>query len=277
MAHAPHFFRASLNAREGCSMGDSRGSQVIWAVVLILGGVLLLIFNYGLLAAYEPLAQWIAGGALALGGVGFFLSVARTPAAWWRLIPAWTLLALAGMVLLSTRADVGGPLIAAVLFWGLGLAFAHIYLRARTENWWAILPGGFLTVLGVVIALSGRVDSLRALGSVLFAGLGLVFLLLALAGGKLRHWWALVPGSILLLFGLFILGGGGVTGGGALRWWPVLAIVAGILIGWRAMRPAPAPKLEVNRAPALRRDEEGAKPSPAAAGASIQVLADPDA
>lgn len=259
-------------------MSDGRGSQIVWAAVLIIGGVLLLIFNYGLLQAYEPLAQWIAAGALAIGGVGFFLSVARTPAAWWRLIPAWTLLALAGMVMLSTMENLSGQLVAAVLFWGLGLAFGHIFVRGRTENWWAIMPGGFLTVLGVVIALSGWVQSLELLGAVLFGGLGLVFLLLASVGGKLRHWWALVPGSILLLFGLFVLGGAGVNGGGALRWWPVLAIAAGVLIAWRALRPAPAPQLEVNRAPSMRREDADNPPkaAPTAEGASIQVLKNPD-
>jgi hypothetical protein len=257
-------------------MSERRNSQILWAVVLVVGGALLLVFNYGLLQAYEPLAQWIAAGALALGGLGFFLSVARTPAAWWRLIPAWTLVALAAMVMLGTWEAVRGPLVAGVLFWGLGLAFAHIYLRARGDNWWAILPGGFLTVLGVVFALSGWVQSLQLLGAVLFGGLGLVFLLLAFVGGRSRHWWALGPGSILLLFGLFVLGGGGVAGERSLRWWPALVIVAGLLIGWRALRAAPAPKMEVNRAPALRSSEIEARPMASAAGASIQVLDDPD-
>lgn len=259
-------------------MSDRRGSQILWAAVLVIGGVMLLIFNYGLLHAYEPLAQWITAGALAVGSVGFFLSVARTPVAWWRLIPAWTLLALAAMVMLSTMEGVGGPLVAAVLFWGLGLAFGHIYLRGRAENWWAIMPGGFLTVLGAVIALSGWVQSLELLGAVLFGGLGIVFLLLTFVGGKLRHWWALVPGSILLLFGLFVLGGGGVNGGGTLRWWPIMAIAIGLFIGWQALRPAPAPKLEVNRAPPVRREGAGdaSRAVPTADGASIQVLGDPD-
>ena len=257
-------------------MSERRGSQIIWAAVLIIGGVLLLVFNYGLLQAYEPLAQWIAAGAMALAGVGFLLSVTRTPAAWWRLIPAWTLLALAVMVLLSTVEQAGGPLVAAVLFWGLGLAFGHIYLRARNDNWWAILPGGFLVVLGVVIALSGRVQSLQVLGAVLFGGLGLVFLLLAFVGGTWRHWWALVPGSILLLFGFFVLSGGGRAGAISLRWWPLLAIAAGLLIGWRALRAPPAPKMEVNRAPVLRSESVASAAQPATAGASIQVLSDPN-
>jgi hypothetical protein len=204
-------------------MSERRGSQIIWAAVLIIGGVLLLVFNYGLLQAYEPLAQWIAAGAMALAGVGFLLSVTRTPAAWWRLIPAWTLLALAVMVLLSTVEQAGGPLVAAVLFWGLGLAFGHIYLRARNDNW-----------------------------------------------------WALVPGSILLLFGFFVLSGGGRAGAISLRWWPLLAIAAGLLIGWRALRAPPAPKMEVNRAPALRSESVASAAQPATAGASIQVLSDPN-
>ncbi len=180
------------------------------------------------------------------------------------------------MVMLSTQESVGGRLVAAVLFWGLGLAFGHIYLRARSENWWAIMPGGFMIVLGVVIGLSQWVQSLEVLGAVLFGGLGLVFLLLSLVGGALRHWWALVPGSILLLFGLFVLGGG--HAGGSWRWWPLLAISAGVLIAWRALRPAPAQMMEINRAPAARNLEAGpvTKATPAAASTSIQMLDDID-
>ena len=259
-------------------MSESRSSQLLWAAVLVIGGALLLVFNFGLLQSYEPLAQWVTAGALALGGLGVFLSVARSPVAWWRLIPAWTLLALASMIMLSTWDAARGQVIAAVLFWGLGLAFAHIYVRARADNWWAILPGGFLTVLGAVIALSARVQSLELLGAVLFGGLGLVFLLLAFVGGKMRHWWALVPGSVLLLFGLFVLGGGS-RGEGAMRWWPLLAIAVGLVIGWRALRIRPAPKMEVNRAPALSRNAalDETKGVSTAVGASIQVFDDPDA
>jgi CPA1 family monovalent cation:H+ antiporter len=86
------------------------------------------------------------------------------------------------MVLLTTRPNLAGQLIAALLFAGLALAFAHIFLLAPAENWWAILPGGFLAVLGVVIALSGWVQSLQMLGAVLFGGLGLVFLAVVAAG-----------------------------------------------------------------------------------------------
>jgi hypothetical protein len=282
--------RAALRRKDCTHVVESRGRSLAWSALLVAGGIIALLFNVNALHAYEPLAQYIVAGALALGGVGFFVGAAAG-SAWWRLIPAWTLLALAAMVLVSVLAPGAGRWVAALLLWGMAAAFGHIYVRARVERWWALLPGGFLAVLGIVIAVSGRVASLELLGSLLFVGVGAVFFLVYALGGQARQWWALIPGSILLLFGLFVLTLDREGRPGLVRWWPVVAIAAGLLLALRSLRARPEPRLEVNRAPQgmralvpaaqatvdgrAARSRPGPEPVPAP-GAAVQVFSDPD-
>ncbi|NJN82375.1 MAG: hypothetical protein HC802_08940 [Caldilineaceae bacterium] len=120
-------------------MTDHRLNDFLWAVGAIGAGSLLLLFNFDLLSQFEPLAQFILAGFCAVAGVGFVVGYLSGRANWWRLIPAWTLFALSGMVFLSTFPDVDPRLIAALLFVGLALAFAHIYLLDRSNAWWAII------------------------------------------------------------------------------------------------------------------------------------------
>jgi hypothetical protein len=269
-------------------MNDTRLSQLAWAGALIIGGAILLLFNFDLLTAFEPLAQYILAGALALGGVGFFVGFVAARENWWRLIPGWTLLALAMMVALSVFPAVNRALIPSILFLGLAIAFGHIYLLQRGVNWWAIIPGGFFLVLGVVVALSAYLTSLTLLGSLLFIGIGLVFFALYLLGDRSRQWWALIPASILALFGVFIVSAGGEEPSGLLRWWPLAAIGVGVIMVWRTMRRQPTEKLVMNRAPSMKSAAppasettvtgrgvlgEYTQPAP---GASVQVLPDPE-
>jgi len=276
---------------------DRRGSQLLWATLLIVGGAILLLLNLGVLEAWEPVAHYVIAGALALGGIGFF-AWALSSRSWQRIIPAWTLLSVAVMVLLGMGDAPNTRLVAATLLWGLAAAFAHIFLLARRENWWAVIPAGFMLVLGVVVALSGTVQSLEVLASILFAGIGLVFFALYLVTGEGRHWWALLPGSILLLFGFFVLMGSrfgegsavanGTGASGVVRWWPLLVIVAGAFALWRTLaRPVRSePEFERHHAPpmlspATAKTIPGATPPPKQAlgeysqpapGATIDIL-----
>ena len=276
--------------RQGTA-ADNRLNSLFWAAALIIAGVLLLLFNFDLFAAYEPTAQYVLAGLLGAGGAIFFGAYLSTRTNWWRLIPAWTLLALAGMMVLTTRPEINDRVTAGVLFVGLALAFAHIYLLDRAERWWAIIPGGFMLVLGGVIALSARTERAETLGTLLFTGMGAVFFLLYLLGGRRRQWWALIPGSVLIVLGLFIfvLDQGGENN--LLRWWPLLLIGVGIFLAWRAYAiPPKQEKLPINTAPSTPRPgpistgptkrlpEGGAKAgklgeySGPAPGASVEVL-----
>ncbi len=286
-----------------------RTNTWLWAVGLVAGGFVLLLFNLDALARFEPLAQYILGGLTFAGGLGFFASFTVAPTNWWRLIPGWTLVALALMIVATTLPAITPQLTAALLFIGLASAFAHIYLLRRRDNWWAIIPSGFMLVLAVVIVLSGTIARLETLGALLFFGLGLVFLALYALTGRDTQWWALIPAAALLIFGLFIFTLNDALAGessGVLRWWPVLLIALGLIVGWRATRTPPARReVVINSAPALRRSpangaaqaDEPARPllarwrrsrsasskrarlgdpAPPAPGTSIQILSDPD-
>jgi len=271
-------------------MADYRVGSIVWAAGLFLIGLILLLFNFGFFVRYEPSAQYVLAGLMALSGVGFFLSYLSATTNWAQLIPAWTLLALAAMVVVSTWPSIDPRLNAALLFLGLAFAFIHIYLLDRVERWWAIIPGGFMLVLGIVIALSSTIAKVETLGVILFVGMGLVFFSLYVMVGR-RQWWALVPGTVLLLFGFFIFT---VDEGDSptLRWWPVLLMLVGAGVGIAAYRRKPAERLTVNTAPSRRGATTGstqtkaAPPSTSRAqlgeytrpapGATIEILPDPD-
>lgn len=223
----------------------------LWTIGLLSGGLLLLAWNLDLFVAYEPWPQYIL--AVVLGGVGitFFVGYVTTPEQWWRLIPGWTMLALATMLFLSTLPAPPVRIIAALLFWGMALAFGQIYWLHRIQHWWAIIPGGFMLVLGAAIAISGVVADLELLGAFLFVGMGAVFYLLYGLTFHARQWWALIPASVLCLFGLFIAVAQYGTGAGILRWWPFFLVLMGLGTGWRTYR-TPAPPRTTTARPAAK-------------------------
>ena len=281
---------------------DNRINSLIWGVVLALAGIGLLLFNLDLFVRYEPYVQYVASallGVLALGFIGSYVTARFSPAArrgagtsggldhWWRLIPAWTLFALAVMVFLTTLPALDQRVTAGVLFVGQAIAFAHIYLLDRAGRWWAIIPGGFMLMLGGTIALSSLNEDPEVLGTALFIGLGAVFFLLYLLGQRRQLWWALIPGSVLVLFGLFLFSANSGEQHLILRWWPLLLPLLGAWLIWRATRPLPKRKLSTNSAPSQsparnqpsesrdgpRRLGEYGGPAP---GATVEVLPDPE-
>lgn len=262
-----------------------------WALALILFGAVLLLVNLNVLTQYEQFLRLILASLLGAGAAGFFLSYFRTRHDWPRLIPAWTLLALTLMVVASGIDALNQRITAALLFIGLAAAFVNIYLLDRSEHWWAVIPGGFMLVIGGVIALSSRIARTETLGALLFVGMGLVFFALYWLAADKRQWWALVPGTVLTVFGLFIVTLGtesesSAAGQAFARWWPVLLIVIGVLVGAFGARRTPPARLRVDSAP-----KPTAKPSPSsspppraalgeytqpAPGAAVEILPDPD-
>lgn len=233
------------------------------AAGLCLSGILLLLFNFNIFQRFEPGAQYLVAALAVLAAFGSFASYASARENWWRLIPGWILLALAGIIFLSTLPGGDPRFSAAVLFAGLGAAFLHIFLLRRTEFWWALIPAGFMWVLGGVIALSSYITRVESLGALLFGGIGLVFFAIYAVGDR-RQWWALMPGSILLLFGFFVLTwdqSSGERRGDLLQWWPLILIALGVVVGLRSWRRQPVEKMEVNTAPARPRAEQ--PPAPA--------------
>ena len=275
-------------------MSDYRLSTLAWAAGLCIGGVLLLLFNFDILTRFEPGAQYLLSAILVAAAIIFFGAYASSRKNWWRLIPSWTLLALAAMVFSSTIKALDQSLIASLLFVGLSLAFFHIYLINRQEHWWAIIPGGFMGVLALVIALTAYIERTETLGAILFVGMGGAFFLLYALGGRKRQWWALIPGSVLLIFGIFVFlfNGLGAEGEGlSLRWWPILLILMGLGLGtYTARQPQKPKKLPIHSAPSRTRQSKKIAAQPTkkittrdtasspgfAPGSTIEILPDPD-
>lgn len=266
---------------------EYRLSTMLWALGLVLFGLILLLLNFDVFAQYEPLPQYILAALFAIGAAVFFLGYFASRKDWARLIPAWTLLALAVMALTSTISALDQRVTAALLFVGLSFAFANIYLLDRRQNWWASIPGGFMLVIGLVIALSARITQAETLATLLFSGMGLVFLSVYWLGGRPRQWWALVPGTVLFVFGLFIFSLDQGETSPLVRLWPSLLIVAGVVVGILAYRSSPKERLQVNTAPSKsqrRPSSETQAPPPAqlgeysnpAPGAAVEILPDPD-
>lgn len=270
-------------------MSEPQSRSLIWASSLVICGIVLLLFNFGWLDTYAPWPQVVLASACAIAASAFFVGFARHRQEWWRLLPAWTLTALAVMVVTGGLVGADRSFIAAQVFAGLALAFANIYMLAREERWWAILPGGFMFVLAVMVAASHWIGAVELLAALLFSGLGLVFLLLYLLDRKRRQWWALIPGSVLLVFGVLALTANSVEDAGLVRWWPLLLIAVGLLV-WVGGRRTPraVDKLEINSAPRQRAIPPGATtaipsttPRPGlgeytqpAPGTSIEILQD---
>ncbi len=144
-----------------------------WGLFLLLAGVFLLLWNLGVLDPWGELA-W--GALYALTGLIFLIWFAFGVAHWWRAIPAFTLLSIGAVIILAWRGTNLGEWRAPIVLFGIALGFWAI-LVARKEHWWALVPAGVLTTVGVLFGLWSRLtDAGRP--PVLYIGIGLVFLLL---------------------------------------------------------------------------------------------------
>lgn len=172
-------------------------SHILWGALLIIGGVLFLLENLGILAFGDIFWAVLFG----LAGL-FFVSIFwQNRSNWWALIPTFILFGIGLQILLDWLYPTMSAITGGLLILGsAGLSFFVIYLLNR-ENWWAIIPGGVLLTLGVVSAVDEVLPNIGT-GGVFFSGLGATFALVALlpaSGGSMK--WAWVPAGILLLMG----------------------------------------------------------------------------
>ncbi len=188
--------------------------RIIVGLLLILWGALSLLEKTGVI----PWGVNLFWGLVGIGGGAAFLYVffANPRAQWWAAIPGFFLLGLGVEGFLPKWLD------GAIFLGSIGLAFWAIYLT-NPQYWWAIIPGGVLLTLAAVSGLSETLTGIDT-GSVLFLGLGLTFLLVALLA---RHSWAYIPALILVLFAAAL----GLGFGGLLDWlWIGALFVAGLIL-----------------------------------------------
>jgi hypothetical protein len=190
---------------------------------LVVLGLLMLLERFGLFSGVTDLF-W---GLIFLAGASYFFyrffNYGRNE--WWAAIPGFALLGISATILLSRLLPQWGGL------WflaALGLGFATVYLYRR-EFWWAIIPAGVLITLGFV-AIMSDVFGVSDSGGVLFLGMGLTFILVALLANLQ---WAWIPGIIMLVMGALLgtpfLGSMNVI-------WPVALIIGGLLLIFQFVR-----------------------------------------
>ncbi|HEX8991043.1 MAG TPA: hypothetical protein VF784_05145 [Anaerolineales bacterium] len=190
----------------------------LWiGIGLIVIGLLMFGERFGLFRGVAGLL-W---GLLLLAAAGYFLYrfVSNLRGEWWAAIPGFALAGMGATVLLSNLL----PHWSGFFFLGaLGLGFFAVYY-ARRDYWWAMIPGGVLLTLGF-IAVLGDTFGGRDTGGVLFLGMGLTFILVAVLASLQ---WAWIPGIVLLVFGALL----GMPFGGPVNYfWPAALIIGGVLL-----------------------------------------------
>ena len=101
------------------------------------------------------------------------------------------MLALGALVLLpESLEDIGGGL----FLGGIALSFWYVYFTDRAGRWWAIIPGGVLTALSLLVFGSAYFEEYS--GAIVLGGIGLTFFVLYLTNASER-WWALIPAGVL--------------------------------------------------------------------------------
>ncbi len=199
--------------------------RILIGGALVVLGALMLLQRIG----FFPGLLEVFWGVIFLAGAAFFLwRFGSDPAGeWWSAIPGFALGGLAGEILVpSALGDWHG-----LLFLGaLGLGFWAVYAASR-ERWWAIIPGGVLVTLGIIAVLTRKLG-VQDTGPVLFLGLGITFLLVAILA---RMRWAYIPGILLLVLGALL----GTAFATAFNYvWPVILILSGLLLIWQFFRRA---------------------------------------
>ena len=202
---------------------------ILWAAVLILGGGFLLAQNLMIGQQFQP-SIW----TILLGGLGllFLLDAITTLGKdWWAFIPGCVLLGVAATTWLEQQ-PIKGEWIGSLMLFSIALPFLLIYVIKRGSFWWALIPGGILTVIGVIPILTLGVPG-EVVGTFVLWAIGIPFIVVYLVNRK--NWWALIPGGVLIAIGVIPILTLGVRGE-AIGTFVMWVIALGFLIVYLANR-----------------------------------------
>lgn len=204
-------------------------SRTIWGILLIVMGILFLLESLEILAL---------GGAwailFAVTGLAFGYTYLENRENWWAIIPALALLSIGALIGMDAYApglddQWGGS----IFLIGLALSFWIILFTTRFEQWWAVIPGGILLTLAVLIGVEPLIGD-DAFAGLFMMGIGATFLVVSFIrspDGPMR--WALIPAGILGMIGVILLAT-------ATQWanliWPIALIIGGGYLLLRSVR-----------------------------------------
>lgn len=168
-------------------------TYVLWAIAGLLALIELNVLDGVFLPAYVL-------PAIALPFIVVYL---RDRAHWWALIPAYVLLAVAAMILLSETTLLPDAFEATFVLTAIALPFLVVYLRDRA-HWWALIPAYVLFSIGVMVLLEelGILSDFLVPAYVMFV-IAIPFFVVYIRNPK--QWWPLIPGGIMAAIGLSFL------------------------------------------------------------------------
>ena len=179
--------------------------------------------------------MWAALWALIFiaGGIGFLVVFLRNTEQWWALIPGFTLLGIGvGIGLSQLGIQIAENLIAPVILGSISVAFLAVYL-VRREQWWALIPGGVMASIALMVLLSEYGLDDTAMVSVMFFGMAATFLIVAIVPTPHgRMTWGFIPAAVLFLIGLLMLG----SLPNLINYvWPLALVIGGGILLYRAL------------------------------------------
>lgn len=181
----------------------SKYPHIIIGMVIILVGILVLLHNLQFIYVSE---QMIWGIGFIILGSFFIYFYRQTASKKSILIPGILFFLLGFFTILDSLFSIPEALIGTLVLWITGTIFIAIYLN-KNSSWWAVIPGGILVLVGVIVAL----DAFRLLtGSILwfvfFSGISLIFWFLFLIKDQTNKLsWAIYPAFLIMIFSFFIL------------------------------------------------------------------------
>jgi hypothetical protein len=94
--------------------------------------------------------------------------------------------------------EAHGEWIGSLMMFSVGLPFLVVYAIKRGSFWWALIPGGIMTVLAVIPILTTGVSG-EIIGTFVMWVIALPFWAVYLANR--RNWWAIIPGGVMVVIG----------------------------------------------------------------------------
>lgn len=101
--------------------------------------------------------------------IPFLVVYYRNREHWWALIPAYVMLVIGTMVGLIETGILGDMMIPAYVNLAIAAPFFVVYFR-NTENWWALIPGGIMGLVGLGFLLSEPLGQFLVPAALILAG-----------------------------------------------------------------------------------------------------------
>jgi hypothetical protein len=262
-------------------MSSPRLSTLLWSLALVALGILGLLYNFGVFDAYQTFLAYGVAGLLAVAGILFLglLAFRREQRAF--VVPGISFLTLALLLYLLTLGSVQPTWLASLFLAGMALGYLVLFFSNRRERWWALLQAGTILVVALVaLGVGVPSETQYLLGTALFGGFALSYLVLFLLGGDRRGLlWALIMAIVLGLFAMTTLtngvGAASTLAGTVVRLWPLVLVLIGAVVlirlfGARPARvePVTPPPAPAGEPAALVRPETS--PSPGSATGEAQ-------